>query len=118
RAAARAVAAPQCGIRAARLHGGRLVADFTAMGRSGGACAALSPRPRTLRRPRAAGLDALARGGGRSLLAGTGDAAGALERADLSAQGGRLRGARRAEGASARRGAARSRGGLDRRWLS
>ena len=54
--------ARQCGIRAAGFHGGRLVADFTAMGRRGGAGAALSPRPRALRRSRAAGLDALARG--------------------------------------------------------
>src|SRR5262249_21776937 len=53
-------------------------------------------------------------GRGRSALASARDAARALERAGISAQGRGLHGARRAEGTSPRRGARGGGGGVDR----
>ena len=77
--------------------------------------AALSARAGALRRSRAAGLGAVARRCiGRGLVRAL-RAAAALDRAGVSAQGGRFHQARRAEGPGARRGVARGGRGLDRR---
>ena len=88
------------------------------LGRAGRTRAPLSSRARALRRPRAAGLDALAARRGGPCLAPAGDVARALDRAPLSAQGRGLHRARRGERAAARRRHARGGRGMDRGWVS
>ena len=80
-----------------------------AHGEGGGARAALPARARPLRRPRAGGLGALVGGRRRRGMEKPGDAAGALERAEISAQGQGFHQARRRERPAARRRARRRR---------
>ena len=91
------------------VDGGCVVADFGRLGRAGSARPALSPRARTLHRPRAAGLDALARRRGGCPLARARHLADALDRAGFSTQGRPLHRPRRAARAAPRRGSGRRR---------
>src|SRR5262249_57451918 len=111
-------AAGEWGVRAAGVDGGRLVADCGGLGGARRPRLALSAGKRTFHRSGAAGLVAFSPGRGRSALASALEAARALERAGISAQGRGLHGARRAEGTSARRGARGGGGGVDRGRVS